>query len=140
MSAENRDDWELLARLFGRISSFNREVEAACGLSLVQIRLLNHLIDNPSSTAIEVARGLELHPSTLTPLLRRLSARGEVFQTVDPLDARRKLLTVTKEGRERLARGLARVGELFGTGTRTRSALLLLDLQLSKLRAKFPGG
>jgi len=54
----------------------------------------------PNISAGELAEILELHPSTLTGVLRRLQERGIVERKPDPKDGRRALFDLTLRGKE----------------------------------------
>lgn len=51
--------------------------------------------------------------STLTPLLDRLEALGLVSKEIDPANRRRRIVTLTDAGRERLASASAEAHQLF---------------------------
>jgi DNA-binding MarR family transcriptional regulator len=54
----------------------------------------------PGISAGSLADILELHPSTLTGILKRLQERGIVERRTDPKDGRRALFDLTQRGRE----------------------------------------
>jgi MarR family transcriptional regulator, organic hydroperoxide resistance regulator len=53
----------------------------------------------PGISAGQLAHILQLHPSTLTGILRRLERRGLVTRRSDPQDGRRALLSLSPPGR-----------------------------------------
>lgn len=70
-------------------------------LTLAQYRVLV-FVDGVDRTATEVARLLEVSPSTLTSVVDGLCARDLVQRRSDPADGRRVVLTITDSGRERV--------------------------------------
>lgn len=80
------------------IHNFNKISERETGLSLVQWCLLNKLMDMPAASALALAKGVGVHPSTLTQSLKRLEKKGFVFVADDPRDSRRKMISLTRNG------------------------------------------
>lgn len=78
----------------------NKAAELKFGLSLVQYHLLSHLREMPGCAPQGLAATAGMHPSTLTQSLRRLSRKGAVFVSRDPRDSRRKVLSLTRKGKE----------------------------------------
>lgn len=85
-----------------RFHSLTRAFEKRSGLTIVQWCLLRKLRDMPGSSARELSTSLGVHPSTLTPGVKRLEARGLIFVMRDPNDSRKKALSITREGAEAL--------------------------------------
>lgn len=84
------------------IQQLNRHYEQSFGLSIVQWHLLKHLVDLPGTPATVLAHAAGVHPSTLTQSLRRLLRKKYIFATNDPKDSRKKILSITREGKEML--------------------------------------
>lgn len=84
------------------IQTLNKRSEKRTGLSLVQWCFLKYLIDMPASSAQKLAKAVGVHPSTLTQTLKRLERKGFIFITEDPIDSRRKLISITRSGRDSL--------------------------------------
>lgn len=61
------------------------------------VRIIGQL---PGASAGELASALQLHPSTLTGVLRRLETRGLIERRTDASDKRRALFHLTKAGAE----------------------------------------
>jgi DNA-binding MarR family transcriptional regulator len=81
------------------LQSASKRMEASGGITGPQ-RLVIRIVGRfPGISAGEVADILHLHPSTLTGILKRLSAAGLLDRKADPADARRGLLTLTARGR-----------------------------------------
>lgn len=84
------------------IHQLNKESERRSGLSLVQWCLLRHLIDMPAASAHALAKTVGVHPSTLTQTLKRLERKKYIFITEDPKDSRKKLISITRAGKDAL--------------------------------------
>lgn len=98
------DDFDRLASLAQAVQHLNKHAEEGLGVSLVQFRLLRELIDLPGTSSQALARRARVHPSTLTQSIRRLDRKGFLHVATDPRDSRKKLLTVTRDGRDAVAR------------------------------------
>tara|TARA_B110001454_G_scaffold83721_1_gene80535 strand:+ start:15916 stop:16356 length:441 start_codon:yes stop_codon:yes gene_type:complete len=97
-------DSELLSlfKISLSIHNYNKISERETGLSLVQWCLLSKLMDMPAASALALAKGVGVHPSTLTQSLKRLEKKGFVFVTDDPRDSRRKMISLTRNGQAAL--------------------------------------
>lgn len=93
-----------LFRIGLSIHKFNKKAEEEVGLSLVQWCLLEQLIDMPGTSACTLAKSVGVHPSTLTQTLKRLKKKGFVFQVDDPKDSRKKIISLTKSGKNAMER------------------------------------
>jgi DNA-binding MarR family transcriptional regulator len=56
----------------------------------------------PMCSAHALSSAVGVHPSTLTQTLKRLERKKRVYVTEDPKDSRRKLITITREGKRAL--------------------------------------
>lgn len=79
----------------------NLKHEQEQDLSLSQWLLMQHLIDMPAVSARSLAKALDVHPSSMTPVLKRLSAKKFIHISPDPRDTRRKLIVLTRAGRDK---------------------------------------
>lgn len=89
------------------LESTSRRMKARIGVTgpeRIVVRLVGRY---PGISAGELARVLQVHPSTLTGLLRRLTRRGLLVRRTDVSDARRALFMLTARGVavDRLRRG-----------------------------------
>lgn len=82
------------------IQLLNKRSEKNLGLSLVQWGLLKCLIDMPASSAHLLAKAVGVQPSSLTQTLKRLQRKHLIFITEDPKDSRKKLISITRLGKE----------------------------------------
>ncbi|MEZ5997181.1 MAG: MarR family transcriptional regulator [Hyphomonas sp.] len=71
----------------------------ALGITYPQYLVLNLLWAEDGQTVGALADQLDLEPSTLTPLLKRLEAAGFVTRDRNPENERQVLIHVTAEGR-----------------------------------------
>ena len=69
------------------------------GITYPQYLVLNLLWSEDGQTVGNLARQLDLEPSTLTPLLKRLEASGHVTRARNPQNERQVLIHVTARGR-----------------------------------------
>jgi DNA-binding MarR family transcriptional regulator len=71
----------------------------AMGITYPQYLVLNLLWTEDGQTVGKLAHQLDLEPSTLTPLLKRLEASGHVTRARNPENERQVLIHVTAKGR-----------------------------------------
>lgn len=95
-----RDEIDSLFHLSLVLHHLNKDVERKFRLSLVQLFVLLRLRQLPGVSAQVLASAVGVHPSTLSQTLRRLSRKEFVFVTEDPKDSRKKILALTKRGKE----------------------------------------
>lgn len=69
------------------------------GITYLQYLVLNLLWDRDNQSVSELSGQLELEPSTLTPLLKRLEAAGHLTRVRNPQDERQVLISLTDQGR-----------------------------------------
>ena len=69
------------------------------GITYPQYLVLNLLWDRDNQSVSELSGQLELEPSTLTPLLKRLEAAGHLTRVRNPEDERQVLISLTEKGR-----------------------------------------
>lgn len=80
----------------------NRTLEARCGLSVVQWSLLKTLLNMPAVSPLVLARALGVTPVTLSQSLTRLERKKYLFMCDDPSDARKRMVSLTRLGRNKL--------------------------------------
>ncbi|MFC8248289.1 MarR family winged helix-turn-helix transcriptional regulator [Streptomyces chartreusis] len=74
-------------------------------LTAAQFAVLQVLDERESADQKTLGSLAAVDPSTLTPLLDRLQARGLITKATDPRNRRRHLVALTTHGREQAARG-----------------------------------
>lgn len=98
---------DLLFSAFQLCLSFqrvNKDTERKVGVSLIQWCILKRLLDLPATSAQALAEAVGVHPSSLTQSLKRLSRKRLVFVGCDPRDSRRKVISITREGKSAVER------------------------------------
>ncbi len=110
---ERLSDIETLFHLTLALHHLNRDVERRYNLSLVQLSVLMKLRHLPASSALALAKAVGVHPSTLTQTLGRLKRKEFVFVTEDPKDSRKKLIVLTKSGKEAADSACQRLEKVF---------------------------
>lgn len=78
--------------------NLNKKFEKTFGLSIVQWGVLLQLVERPCISAYTLSSIVGVHPSSLTQTLKRLERKQLIFVTEDPLDSRKKVISITKEG------------------------------------------
>jgi DNA-binding MarR family transcriptional regulator len=72
-------------------------VTAAVGLSFIRVKALRRLTEGPASLS-ELAKRLSTDASYTSIVVDDLDERGLVTRTVDPLDRRARIVTLTRAG------------------------------------------
>jgi DNA-binding MarR family transcriptional regulator len=104
--------------MFVRLAHVSRArlTEALDGMGLrpVDFAVLHHLAEAGTTTQLQLARALRIHPSNLVAMLDGLETAGLLERTRDPADRRRHAVALTGAGAERLraAEAAARDAEL----------------------------
>jgi DNA-binding MarR family transcriptional regulator len=91
--------WLRLERAF---AAFNRELRATAGLTGAQLAMLRIVAEVGPTTLAGLRERLRLHPATLGQLVDRLREKSLVRLSVDPDDARRRVVELTGEGERAL--------------------------------------
>ena len=101
-----RTDRTLVLRFMGRLWALDRwlhsaskRMETTYGMTAPQLLVVGFVGRSPGISAGALAETLNIHPSTLTGILRHLELRGVLRRRRDPKDARRALLGLTPNGR-----------------------------------------
>lgn len=114
---------------------------APLGLHPGQDVLLTVLRRRPTATQAQLARILRVEPPTLAVMVRRLEAAGLVDRTIDPSDARVKVVRLTDHGRsiaEQADRALGGLSDVVRASLSDQDAARLTAL-LEQLSAKLDG-
>ncbi|WP_437493200.1 MarR family transcriptional regulator [Sorangium sp. So ce1014] len=94
------DFMKLLWAVDHGLQSTSKRMEAKMGVTGPQRLVIRIVGRYPGISAGQLAEIMQLHPSTLTGVLKRLQQRGIIERRVDPKDGRRALLGLTARGRE----------------------------------------
>lgn len=115
------------------LESVSRRMKRELGVTGPERMVIRLVGRYPGISAGELARVLQVHPSTLTGLLRRLAARALVVRRPDARDARRALFTLGAKGLavDRQRRGTVEAAITSALqalpGREVRAALAVLD-------------
>ncbi|WP_104981903.1 MarR family winged helix-turn-helix transcriptional regulator [Sorangium cellulosum] len=94
------DFMKLLWAVDHGLQSTSKRMEAKMGVTGPQRLVIRIVGRYPGISAGQLAEIMQLHPSTLTGVLKRLQERGIIERRMDPNDGRRALLGLTARGRE----------------------------------------
>ncbi|WP_437330532.1 MarR family winged helix-turn-helix transcriptional regulator [Sorangium sp. So ce381] len=94
------DFMKLLWAVDHGLQSTSKRMESKMGVTGPQRLVIRIVGRYPGISAGQLAEIMQLHPSTLTGVLKRLQERGIIERRVDPKDGRRALLGLTARGRE----------------------------------------
>jgi len=113
-----------LRRILRRVSSHSRAIGRATGLTIPQHLCLRALAAHAPgpATAADLGRALQVSAPTTSRLLDRLEDAGMIRRKRDRKDRRRVFLTLTEEGRARIAQSPEPLQEEFVRRLRGRSA------------------
>lgn len=118
-----------------RLHHINKGVELKFKLSLVQLFVLQRLRHLPAASAQALAAAIGVHASTLTQTLRRLLKKEYIFIAEDPRDSRRKLISLTRGGKNVLDSVSAPLNKILsGLGGRDKQSVERTLAYLSSFR------
>ena len=89
-------------RLDQALRAYSRELERARGVTGGQLAMLRIVAEMEPVTLAQLRERLVLHPATLGQFLDRLASKRLVALERDQRDRRRRVVSVTEEGRELL--------------------------------------
>jgi DNA-binding MarR family transcriptional regulator len=107
------------------------------GLTYPQYLVLSVLWEGDDQTITGIANRLDLEPSTITPLVKRLEQAGHVDRQRNPADERQVKVKLTEQGRDLRVRTKALADALYGKAGMTVDELVELNDQIKALRDKF---
>ncbi|OFZ18254.1 MAG: hypothetical protein A2Z20_10710 [Bdellovibrionales bacterium RBG_16_40_8] len=82
--------------------AINKTLEAKYGLSIVQWSFLKTLAGMPAIAPLALAKALRVSPGTLSQTTMRLEKKKYIFVCNDPKDARKKMISLTRSGKDTL--------------------------------------
>lgn len=101
--------------IISQLSSNRLERVLPPGMSIAQFSLLNHLVRLGGSWApSRLARAFQVTKGAMTNTLQRLEAKGLIRVSVDPDDARGKLVEITESGRRMREKCIRATGTAMG--------------------------
>jgi DNA-binding MarR family transcriptional regulator len=95
---------DALRRVVRALRLTARDAERSAGISGAQLFVLQSLADQPASSLNDLAERTLTDQSSVSVVVKRLTARKLVARKASPVDARRVELSLTPAGRRLLAR------------------------------------
>ncbi|MFI4974347.1 MAG: MarR family winged helix-turn-helix transcriptional regulator [Caulobacterales bacterium] len=109
------------------------------GLTYPQYLVLSVLWEGDDQTITGIASRLDLEPSTITPLVKRLEQAGHVVRRRNPSDERQVRVLLTDQGRAVRAETKTLAEALDNKSGITVDALVDLNTRIKALRDAFRG-
>jgi DNA-binding MarR family transcriptional regulator len=109
------------------------------GLTYPQYLVMCVLWEDDDQTISGIAARLDLEPSTITPLMKRLEQAGHVVRQRNPLDERQVRVRVTDQGRALRAQTKTLADALYGKSGMTVAEVADLNTRIKALRDTFRG-
>ena len=107
------------------------------GLTYPQYLVLCVLWEDDDQTIGGIASRLDLEPSTITPLMKRLEAAGHVVRQRNPADERQVRVTLTAQGRALRAQTRTLASALYSKAQMTGAEVQDLNERVKALREAF---
>lgn len=138
-------DGQLGFALYGAFMTVGRTYKLwldQIGLTYPQYLVLSVLWEGNDQTVSAIASRLDLEPSTITPLVKRLEQAGHVLRKRNPEDERQVKVILTEEGRAIRAKTRTLAEALYtkaGKAGMTVDDLADLNTRVKALRDAFRG-
>ena len=138
-------DGQLGFALYGAFMTVGRTYKLwldQIGLTYPQYLVLSVLWEGNDQTVSAIASRLDLEPSTITPLVKRLEQAGHVLRKRNPEDERQVKVILTEEGRAIRAKTRTLAEALYtkaGKAGMTVDDLADLNMRVKALRDVFRG-
>lgn len=107
------------------------------GLTYPQYLVMCVLWEDDDQTIGGIAARLDLEPSTITPLVKRLELAGQVVRQRNPADERQVKVMLTAQGRSARAQTRALADALYGKSGMTPAEVADLNERVKRLRDAF---
>lgn len=107
------------------------------GLTYPQYLVMCVLWEDDDQTIGAIATRLDLEPSTITPLVKRLEAAGHVVRQRNPADERQVKVTLTDQGRAVRAKTRSLAEALYKKSGMTPAQVADLNMRVTALRDTF---
>jgi DNA-binding MarR family transcriptional regulator len=107
------------------------------GLTYPQYLVMCVLWEGDDQTIGAIAARLDLEPSTITPLVKRLEQAGHVLRQRNPADERQVKVTLTQEGRAVRAQTRTLAEALYAKSGMTPAEVAELNDRVTALREAF---
>ncbi len=133
-------DGQLCFSLYGALMAVSRTYKPwldRLGITYPQYLVLSVLWEGDDQTIGAIAARLDLEPSTITPLVKRLELAGHVVRQRNPADERQVKVSLTNQGRALRAETKCLSDALFQTSGMSVDALVELNAKIKALRDAF---
>ncbi|HZZ70223.1 MAG TPA: MarR family transcriptional regulator [Phenylobacterium sp.] len=107
------------------------------GLTYPQYLVMCVLWEDDDQTIGGIAQRLDLEPSTITPLMKRLEQAGQVVRQRNPADERQVRVRLTDQGRAVRAQTRSLAEALYGKSGMTEAEVAGLNERVKALRDAF---
>lgn len=109
------------------------------GLTYPQYLVMCVLWKNDDQTIGAIGARLDLEPSTITPLVKRLEQAGQVMRQRNPADERQVKVTLTEQGKTVRAQTRTLAEALYDRSGMTPAEIAELNDRVTALREAFRG-
>ena len=133
-------DRQLGFSLYGAFMAVSRTYKPwldQLGLTYPQYLVLSVLWEGDDQTIGGIAARLDLEPSTITPLVKRLEAAGHLVRKRNPADERQVKVQLTDQGRAVRAKTKTLADALYGKAGLSVAELVELNARIKSLRDAF---
>ena len=133
-------DRQLGFSLYGAFMAVSRTYKPwldQLGLTYPQYLVLSVLWEGDDQTIGGIAARLDLEPSTITPLVKRLEAAGHLVRKRNPADERQVKVQLTDQGRAVRAKTKTLADALYGKAGLSVAELVELNAWIKALRDAF---
>ena len=133
-------DSQLCFSLYGALMAVSRAYKPwldRLGITYPQYLVLSALWEDDGQTISGIAQRLDLEPSTITPLVKRLEQAGRVVRRRNPEDERQVKVSLTDQGRALRAETKVLTDALDETSGMSVDALVDLNDKVKALRDAF---
>lgn len=113
MQRRSQQALSAMRQILRATENYARNLSRATGLTASQLLLLQVLDQHGETTAGQIAAHMGITQATTTSLLHKLEARGLVHRQRGDSDRRQVWLSLTAEGREKLAAAPDGLQEIF---------------------------
>lgn len=119
------------------LQNINKTLEKKFGLSLAQWSLLKCLMDKPAVSPYILAQTLHITPGSLSQSLARLEKKNYLFMGADPGDARKKMVSITRSGKNAVSKAKMEFTNFFTEIEVIQKPIFDIQTYLTNPRLKF---
>jgi MarR family transcriptional regulator, organic hydroperoxide resistance regulator len=136
-------DGQLCFSLYATSMAINRAYKPlldAMGITYPQYLVLSVLAEKGGQTISAIAGRLDLEPSTITPLVKRLEHAGFLLRRRNPKDEREVQVSLTARGKRLYDESGCLTETLLRRSGMTAAELIALNERIQSLRRALTGG